>query len=157
MGSSTRLYNVQNIYEQGYAYHYFDEDLPMRDWIVKHFVFNSWTIKLSGSIDRILGPDGLKIMDYVTLNSFFHTNGETSSGFITKIDTDVYTASCIFTIFIPRPLGYLGPLCDPFNDAWQTARNSSNFPINDAGNAGRTTGSYTQKDAGTSPRGPIEC
>lgn len=157
MTSSNRLFNTLNIYTQGYAYHYQDAELPMKDWIVKHFVFNAWTIKLKGSIDRILGSDGLKIMDYVSINSFFHTDKQTSHGFITKIDTDVYTATCTFTIFIPRPLGYLGPLCDPFNDAWQTARNSSNFPVNDAGDAGRTTGSYTQKNAGTTPRGDIEC
>lgn len=156
MRTSQRLYNTKNILSKNFKFHYDGSVLPMRDWIVDHYVYNAWEMKLSGSIDRILGPNALKIMSWVSVTTYFHTAQETVHGFITNIDIDVYSALCEFTIFIPRPLGYLGPLCDPFNDAFITGRNTPTFPQNDAGTTPRTTGSYLQKDAGTTPRS-IEC
>lgn len=157
MQNSSILYNVFNIYQRNFKYHYAGDRLPLRDMVQEHFTFNAWVLTLEGSIDRLLGPDKLKVMSFISLNSFFHTGGLTYVGFVTKIVPNPYTQTAKFTLFIPRPEGFLGPLCDPFNDAWVTGRNTSEFPINDAGLTGRTIGDFTIKDAGISPRGIIDC
>ena len=155
--NSSILYNSLNIFKRDYKYHYDGDTLPIRDWIVNHYVFNSWLIKLEGTIDRILGDNPLKIMSLVSVDIFFHTGNEKITGFITGIETDIYRAKCVFTIWVPKPPGFIGTQCDPFKDALETGRTTSALPENDAGVTGRSIGSFTQDDAGNSPRGTIIC
>lgn len=144
-------------FQKNYRYHYDGDTIPIRDMIQAHFTYNSWTVKLKGSIQRLFGTDKLKIMSYVSWSSYFHTGGIKVGAFVTDIKPDPYTQTATYTLFIPRPPGFLGQLCDLFNDAYVTGRITSSFPINDAGMTGRTLGNYTIKDAGLCPRGTVDC
>lgn len=155
MRNSKILYNVDNLYSHNYVYHYNTENLPFKEMVVNHFVYNAWTFDFTVSIDRVIGSTPIKMMDLVTIDSFFFTNNEVIKGFVIKRKLNVYKGFCTLTVFVQRPPGYLGPLCDSFKNALVTGRGT--IPENDAGETGRTIGSFQQDDAGDSPRGIIDC
>jgi len=97
------------------------------------------------------------MMDYVAIKTTHHTNNEVLEGFINYRSRNVYDGYTEYGLFIIKPPGQFGGICDPFNDALNTARDISgwtdaNGKRNSAGSTGRSIGGYTQKDAGSSPR-----
>lgn len=152
---SKDIYNIKNSLTLGFRYHY--ESLPLAEWVAKWMALNVWRFSFKVSIDEIIGTNALALMDWVEVNSSFHTNSENVEGFVTMIKPDIYNAIAEIGVHVYRPPGVFGPLCDNFNDALNTDRDVSgwtdaNGKKNDAGSTGRTIGDYTIKDAGSSPR-----
>lgn len=155
MRNSQILYNARNTLKMGFPYHYDGDEIPLRKMVVDFYVYNSWSFKVSVALELVMGTTPLRIMDKVSLSSFFFTDDLIVKCFVTKIDMDIYGGTAELSLYAPRPPGFLGPLCDSFKDALRTGRGV--LPINDAGKTGRTTGSFTVDDAGRSPRGIISC
>lgn len=155
MRNSQVLYNTRNTLKIGFPYHYDGSEIPVRKMVVDFYVYNSWSFKVSVTLETVLGTTPLRIMDKVTINSFFFTDNATMECFVTKIVPSIYGGTAELSLYAPRPPGFLGPLCDSFKDALTTNRGT--LPVNDAGKTGRITGNFIIDDAGKSPRGVISC
>lgn len=148
------LYNVTNKFLKTFDYHY--ASLPIAEWIAEFFALNSWELKFRVSISEIASGNSLSLMQYIAVKSYFHTNDEIVEGFIVSLFPDLYDGEVEIGLYIPKPPGIFGALCDPFNDALLVGRDisgwtSANGKINDAGLTGRAPVAV-KKDAGTSPR-----
>ena len=155
---SRDLYGIKNKYTNGFKFHY--ESLVMSEWVAQWFALNVWQFSIRTTLERLIS-ENFKLMDFISIKSYFHTNNEKIEGFITKIKPDFYTATVEIGVHVYRPPGVFGPLCDNFNDAKTTDRdislwNDANGKINDAGTTSRSIGSYTIKDAGV-PGRTFEC
>jgi len=157
--NSRVLYNIQNIFKFLFKYHY--ESLPLHRMVVEFFAANVWVFKCEVSIDKILGTNPLRLMDVVSINSFFFTGGSTYDAFVVGAEPDLYNATVKLTLFMPQPPGQYGSLCDPVKDALTTERDTSGWTnendfIRDAGMTGRAAPTVID-DAGLCPRGTISC
>jgi len=155
IGISKDIYKIRNNLKMDFKYHY--ESLPLAEWVAKWFVLNVWQFKFKVSIKEVLEPTPLAIMDFVKVNSHFHTDDEDVEGFVTMIRIDIYAGTAEIGVHVYQPPGVFGPLCDNFNNALNTDRDitgwtNENGKMNSAGSTGRTIGDYTIKDAGSSPR-----
>lgn len=163
INTSKTLYNLQdresiNILKKGFKYFYKkDQIYPLPTWIIKHFAFNAWTLNLKLEIEKILTiPSGfsspLELMDVISLNSYFHTGGDTVLGFVTAIKPSIYDGTVEISLFIPNPPGKYGALCDYFKDALNiTNRNITDWSTNDQINDGdkvSTRSGMSTDDAG---------
>ncbi len=159
--TSRILYNIYNTYKEEFNYHYDGDILPFSEYVVKHFVLNAWDMRFKISITEVLTSIDPDFMDYIAIKSDHPTNNETLNGFVNFYRADFDKGYAEIGLFILKPPGQFGGICDPFNDAKNTDRDITgwtdlNGKINSAGSTGRTIGSYYQKDAGTSPRN-ISC
>jgi len=155
--TSRILYNVFNTYKKEFNYHYEGEIVPFSEYVVKHLVLNAWSLRFRLPLSISLTGGGPEMMDYVAIKTTHHTNNEVLEGFINYRSRNVYDGYTEYGLFIIKPPGQFGGICDPFNDALNTARDISgwtdaNGKRNSAGSTGRSIGGYTQKDAGSSPR-----
>ena len=110
----------------------------------------------------ISGTDPIRLMDVISLNSYFHTGEGTYDAFVIGIEPNIYEAVVTLTLFMFKPPGQFSVLCDPFKNALMAGRDITGWSIEndkqrDAGMAGTTrpTGANID-DAGTAPR-DINC
>lgn len=155
--------NLNNVYRENFRFHY---DLPgaglreLFNRVADHFLWNAWRIKFKVSLENVLGGSSLQLCDYIAINSFFHTQDTSVEGWVESLNPNVYDGWVEVGIFIPRPPGVFGPLCDPFNDALRagirdiSSWTDANGKRNDAGISLVSPRSFSGaiKDAGTSPR-----
>ena len=134
---------------------------------VRFRVFNAWRGSLKCNLKYILyynGGDGinsavnglkddagtpdrkLKLMDKITINHPFFTNGETVAAFVTGIDPDFYNGTATITFYAYTPPGQLAKQIDHRWDAAFGSRNNVDFTFKGNG-YGLTNEANTFADA----------
>jgi hypothetical protein len=155
LNKSKNLYNLTNKYREEFKYHY--NNLPIAQWVIEYFAFDTWSFKFQTKLESVIGANYLDIASRIKIKDWFHTNNVDLYGLVNYRDlSDAYNGIVTIGVFVPAPIGQLGPLHDPFNDALNletrviTGWTNANGRRNDAGDlVTRVIGGYTQKDAGS--------
>ncbi len=159
----SQIYNMNNEMFYDLIYHY--EDLPKEfiTWIVNFFVGNSWTFSFRTPMTNVYNGTGIKLMDVVSVDTYFHTSNQVVNGFVVGINPDLYEGVVELEIYVVDPPGKYGVICNPFNDALDVGtRDISgwtelNGRQNDAGDVSTDRSAYGEKDAGNVATRTLKC
>jgi len=156
----SNIYSMKNQITYDLIYHVNTPEDDFANWVVSFFFKNAWTFRFKTSFSNVyktsfdISPS-IKLLDVISVSTYFHTNLETVNGFVVGISPDFFEGIVDIEIYVINPPGGLGVICNPFNDALDVGtRDISgwtelNGRQNNAGDVGtRNLGSFVQKDAG---------